>query len=81
MWNMKLLELAEQGEIAYKQIRTQEETKRIEILSTSLLKYREALQKESTIRLRDSWIYIAGLGAGTGAIYGIFLMYSKTKNS
>jgi type II secretory pathway pseudopilin PulG len=81
MWNMKLLELAEQGEIAYEQIRTQEETKRIEILSTSLLKYREALQKESTIRLRDSWIYIAGLGAGTGAIYGIFLMYSKTKNS
>jgi hypothetical protein len=81
MWNMKLLELDKQGQIAYEQIRTQNETERIKILSDSLLKYREALQKESTIRLRDSWIYISGLGAGTGVIYGLFLMYSKSKNS
>jgi hypothetical protein len=79
MWNSKLTELATQEKIAYEQIRTQSETQRIEILADSLRKYREALQKESTIRLRDTWIYVAGLGAGTGAIYGIFLMYSKSK--
>ncbi len=81
MWNMHQSDLAEQEKIAYEQIRTANETERIRIISESLLKYREALQKESTIRLRDTWIYVAGLGAGTGVIYGLFLMYSKTKNS
>jgi hypothetical protein len=79
MWNMKMAELATQEKLQYEQIRTQAETERIKILANSLEKYREALQKESTIRLRDTWIYVAGLGSGIGAIYGIYLIGSKSK--
>jgi hypothetical protein len=81
MWNMKMAELATQEKIAYEQIRTQAETERIKIFSNSLLKYREALQKESTIRLRDTWIYIVGLGCGIGIIYGLTLMTSQSKTA
>jgi nitric oxide reductase activation protein len=81
MWNLKMTEIASNEKIAYEQIRTQNETERIKILAESLEKYREALQKESTIRLRDTWIYVAGLGAGTGVIYGLFLMYSKSSSN
>jgi hypothetical protein len=81
MWNMKMAELATQEKIAYEQIRTQAETERIRILANSLEKYREALQKESTIRLRDTWIYLAGLACGIGVIYGLYLMSSKSKTA
>ena len=79
MWNLKLAEIASNEKLVYEQIRTQSETARIEILANSLGKYREALQKESTIRLRDTWIYVAGIGCGTGIIYGVYLMSSKSK--
>ena len=79
MWNMKMAELATQEKLQFEQIRTQAETERIKILANSLEKYREALQKESTIRLRDTWIYLAGLGSGIGAIYGVYLIGSKSK--
>ncbi len=78
MWNLKMTEIASNEKLVYEQIRTTNETERIRILAESLRKYREALQKESTIRLRDTWIYVAGLGCGTGVIYGLFLMYSKS---
>jgi len=81
MWNSHLLDLAEQEKVSMEQIRTTAETDRIKILSDSLEKYREALQKESTIRLRDTWIYVAGLGAGTGVIYAVSLMYSKSSSN
>jgi len=81
MWNLKMAEIASNEKIAYEQIRTQNETERIRILADSLRKYREALQKESTIRLRDTWIYVAGLGCGTGVIYGLYLMYSKSSSN
>lgn len=81
MWNMKMAELATQEKIAYEQIRTQAETERIRILANSLEKYREALQKESTIRLRDTWIYLVGLACGIGVIYGLYLMSSKSKTA
>lgn len=81
MWNLKIAEIASNEKLAYEQIRTTNETERIRILADSLRKYREALQKESTIRLRDTWIYVAGLGCGTGVIYGLFLMYSKSSSN
>jgi hypothetical protein len=81
MWNMKMAEISTQEKIAFEQIRTQAETERIRILANSLLKYREALQKESTIRLRDTWIYLAGLACGIGVIYGLYLMSSKSKTT
>jgi len=79
MWNLKVAEIASNEKLVYEQIRTQGETARIDILANSLGKYREALQKESTIRLRDTWIYVAGIGCGTGIIYGVYLMSSKSK--
>lgn len=78
IFNLKMVEIASNEKTAYEEIRTSAETGRIVALSDSLLKYREALQKESTIRLRDTWIYVAGLGCGTGVIYAISLMYSKS---
>ena len=79
MWNMKMSELATQEKIAFEQIRTEAETQRFEIIANSIRKYREALQKEGTIRLRDTWIYIAGLGCAVGIIYALSLMLSKSK--
>lgn len=79
MWNMKMAELAQQEKLFYEQIRTQAETERIKILSNSIEKYREALQKEGTIRLRDTWIYLAGLWCAGGIIYALSLMLSKSK--
>ena len=79
MWNVAQAEIASNEKLVFEQIRTQNETERIRILADSLGKYREALKKESTIRLRDTWIYLAGIGAGTGVIYGISLMASKSK--
>jgi len=81
MWNMKMAELATAEKIEFEKIRTQAETERIRILALSLEKYREALQKESTIRLRDTWIYLLGLACGVGVIYGLYLMTSKSKTA
>ena len=81
MRDIKVAEIASNEKLVYEQIRTQNETARIDILANSMLKYREALQKESTVRLRDTWIYVAGLGCGTGIIYGISLMYSKSNKN
>jgi hypothetical protein len=81
MWDIHMADLAEQERVAMEELRTSSETDRIRILSESLRKYREALQKESTIRLRDTWIYVAGLGAGTGVLYGLYLMSSKSTSN
>ena len=79
-----LMLLVEQAKIAsnekimYEQIRTGNETQRLGIFADNTRKYREALQKESTIRLRDTWIYLAGLGSAVGIIYALSLMLSKS---
>jgi hypothetical protein len=80
-WNMHLADMAQQEKQFNEQLQTSSETERIKILSESLLEYRKALQKESTIRLRDTWIYVAGLGAGTGAIYAVSLIFSKSTSN
>jgi hypothetical protein len=81
LWNQETMKIASQEKLFLEQIRTENETELIKIFSEDMLKYREALQKESTIRLRDTWIYVAGLGAGTSAIYAVSLMYSKSKTN
>ena len=78
IWNQETMKLASQEKLALEEIRTSNETKRLEFFANASLKYRESLQKESTIRLRDTWIYVASLGAGTGVIYAVSLMASKT---
>jgi len=76
-WDAKVAEIASNEKLTLEQIRTSNETERIKIFLDNVKDYRVSLQKESTIRLRDSWIYIASLGCGTGVLYGISLMYSK----
>lgn len=78
LWNQETMKLASQEKLSLIQIATDAETERLGFVSDGLLKYRESLQKESTIRLRDTWIYVASLGAGTGVIYAVSLMASKT---
>ena len=78
MRSIEMAKIAEQEKVELEKLRVMSETQRIGFMSDSLEKYREALQKESTIRLRDSWIYVASLGCGTGVLYAISLMYSKS---
>jgi len=80
MLNIKKTENALQEKIALEEIRTAGETGLIKVYSDSALKYRIALQGASTARLKDTWIYVAGLGAGIGVIYGVFLIGSKSKS-
>ena len=81
LWNQATMEQALTEKLTLAQIATEAETDRLGIVSDGLLKYRESLQKESTVRLRDTWIYVASLGAGTGVIYAISLMASKSNSN
>lgn len=77
--NVAMADLAQQEKIQYENIRTQAETDRIKILANTLLDYRTTLQKESTIRLRDTWLYLLGIGVSMGIFYGLFLITSTNK--
>jgi hypothetical protein len=78
LWNQEVMKNALNEKLTMVQIQADAETKRLGFLSDGLLKYKESLQKESTVRLRDTWIYVASLGAGTGVIYAVSLMASKS---
>ena len=69
--------LASDEKFAMEKLRIEQETATTGILASSLLAYRESLQKESTARLKDTGIYVAGLGIGMGSFYGLYLMFSK----
>ena len=55
-------------------IRSDSETARAQILANTLAQYRISLQKEGTARIKDTWLYVTGLGIGIGIIYGIYLL-------
>jgi len=78
LWNQEVMKNALNEKLTMVQIQADAETKRLGFLSEGLFKYKESLQKESTVRLRDTWIYVASLGAGTGVIYAVSLMASKS---
>ena len=69
--------LAQQEKFDMEKLRVEQETARTGILAGNLLAYRQSLQKESTARLKDTGIYVAGLGVGMGSFYGLYLMFSK----
>lgn len=75
--DIALADLANREKIEFENIRTQAETDRIKILANTLESYRTTLQKESTVRLKDTWIYIAGTGIIMSIFYGLFLIKSK----
>ena len=72
-----IAKLASDEKFAMEKLRVEQETARTGILATQLTSYRIALQKESTARLKDTGIYVAGLGIGMGSFYGLYLMFSK----
>lgn len=74
---LALAQLSMSEKLAEEKIRAEQETARLQILANTLLAYRETLQKESTARLKDTWLYVTGLGIGLGILYGVYLIGSK----
>lgn len=74
---LALAQLSMNEKLSEEKIRAEQETARLQILANTLLAYRETLQKESTIRLKDTWLYVTGLGIGLGILYGVYLIGSK----
>ena len=72
-----ITKLASDEKFAMEKLRIEQEIARTGILSSSLLAYRESLQKESTARLKDTWLYVTGRGLGLGILYGVYLIGSK----
>ena len=74
---LALAQLSMEEKLAEEKIRAEQETARLNILANTLLAYRTTLQKESTARLKDTWLYVTGLGIGLGILYGVYLIGSK----
>lgn len=74
---LALAQLSMDEKLSEEKIRAEQETARLNILANTLLAYRETLQKESTARLKDTWLYVTGLGIGLGILYGVYLIGSK----
>lgn len=74
---LALAQLSMDEKLSEEKIRAEQETARLQILANTLLAYRETLQKESTARLKDTWLYVTGLGIGLGILYGVYLIGSK----
>jgi hypothetical protein len=75
--NIALSQMALTEKLSMEQIKAQSESQRANILLNSALEYRKLLQTESTARLKDTWIYVVGLGLGMGLFYGIYLISKK----
>lgn len=74
---LKLAELASTEKLTEEKIRADQENYRLGLMANSMESYRTTLQKESTIRLRDTWLTTAGTGVGLGVLYGLYLMTSN----
>jgi hypothetical protein len=72
-----LAQLSMDEKLSEEKIKAEQETARLNILANTLLAYRTTLQKESTARLKDTWLYVTGLGLGLGILYGVYLIGSK----
>jgi len=77
--DIAIAQLSYQEKLAGEQLRVQQETARFDILANTLLEYRTTLQKESTARLKDTWLYVTGLGIGIGILFGVYLIGSSSK--
>jgi hypothetical protein len=75
--NIALSQMALTEKLSMEQIKAQSEGQRAQILLNSALEYRKLLQTESTARLKDTWIYVLGLGLSMGLFYGIYLISKK----
>lgn len=69
-----LANLSQQKLIEQERIRVGAETERTRILLNSLQQYQSDLQKQSTQRLKDVWIYVGVLGASAGIVIGVYML-------
>ena len=76
---LALAQLSMEEKLSEEKIRAEQETARLNILANTLLSYRETLQKESTARLKDTWLYVTGLGIGLGILFGVYLIGTSSK--
>jgi hypothetical protein len=72
-----LAQMSMEEKLAGERLRAEQENARLQILTNTILAYRTTLQKESTARLKDTWLYVTGLGIGLGILYGVYLIGSK----
>jgi len=77
---LALAQLSMEEKLSEEKIRADVEIARLNILANTLLEYRNTLQKESTARLKDTWLYVTGLGIGLGILFGVYLIGSSAKN-
>lgn len=77
---LALAQLSMEEKLAEEKIRAEQETARLNILANTLLAYRTTLQKESTARLKDTWLYVTGLGIGLGILFGVYLIGTSAKD-
>jgi hypothetical protein len=75
--NIALSQMALDEKLKAEELKAMTEGQRATILLNTSLAYRQTLQTESTARLKDTWIYIVGLGLGVGLFYGIYLISKK----
>jgi len=74
---LALAQMSMEEKLAGERLRAEQESARLQILTNTILEYRKTLQKESTARLKDTWLYVTGLGIGMGILYGVYLIGSK----
>jgi hypothetical protein len=74
---LALAQMSMSEKLSEEKIRAEQETARLTIMANTLLAYRTTLQKESTARLKDTWLYVTGLGVGLGILFGVYLIGKK----
>jgi hypothetical protein len=76
---LALAQLSMNEKLSEEKIRADQETARLGILANTLLSYRTTLQKESTARIKDTWLYVTALGIGLGILFGVYLIGTSSK--
>jgi hypothetical protein len=76
---LALAQLSMNEKLTEEKIRAEQETARLNILANTLLSYRTTLQKESTARIKDTWLYVTALGIGLGILFGVYLIGTSSK--
>jgi hypothetical protein len=74
-----LAQLSMDEKLSEEKIRADRETASLGIILNTLESYRTTLQKESTARIRDTWLYVTALGIGLGILFGVYLIGSPSK--
>jgi hypothetical protein len=74
---LALAQLSMNEKLTEEKIRSDQEIARLTIMANSITENRATLYKESTARLKDTWLYVTGLGIGLGILFGVYLISVK----